>query len=133
MESYTEVSPSGNGIRIIFKAIGLVHDKDKYYINNQKIGLEVYLAGSTSKYVTITGNALNDLDVASRTDEILVVVEKYMRRKPKTKEIPATSQKSYLSDEEVITKVKIVISLTAFIMAISQVIQVIVKQTLLYV
>lgn len=106
MKSYTEVSPSGNGIRIIFKAIGLVYDKNKYYINNQKVGLEVYIAGSTSKYVTITGNALNDLDIASRTDEVHLVVEKYMKRKPKVTTTHSAVQKSYLSDEEVILKAK---------------------------
>ena len=36
MASYTERSPSGRGIRIIFKAPGFVYDTKRYYINNQK-------------------------------------------------------------------------------------------------
>ena len=94
MKSYNEVSPSGNGIRIIFKAIGLVYDKNKYYINNQKVQLEVYLTGSTSKYVPITGNALIDLDIASRTDEALMVVEKYMKKKTKLTSNLTTAQRN---------------------------------------
>ena len=41
MNSYTEISPSGNGIRIIFKAPDLQYNKEVYYIHNQKRGLEI--------------------------------------------------------------------------------------------
>ena len=37
---------------------GFQYDKARYYINNQKIGLEVYIAGCTNKFVTLTGNVL---------------------------------------------------------------------------
>ncbi|MFT3950643.1 MAG: hypothetical protein QM689_01545 [Oscillospiraceae bacterium] len=57
MRSYTEISPSGKGVRILFKAPGSRYDKTRYYINNQKRGLEIYAAGVTQKYVTVTGNA----------------------------------------------------------------------------
>ena len=36
MNSYTEYSPSGEGVRIIFKADGFTYDKQQYYINNHQ-------------------------------------------------------------------------------------------------
>lgn len=57
MQAYTEYSPSGKGLRILFTVpAGFQYDKARYYINNQKAGLEVYIAGATQKYVTVTGN-----------------------------------------------------------------------------
>lgn len=59
MNTYTEFSPSGKGLRILFTVPeGFQYDKARYYINNQKIGLEVYIAGCTNKFVTLTGNVL---------------------------------------------------------------------------
>lgn len=55
-QSYTEYSPSGTGIRIIFKTDIKSIDKSQYYINNHNLGLEIYIEGSTSKFVTLTGN-----------------------------------------------------------------------------
>lgn len=60
MSTYTEKSPSGHGLRILFLAGGFQYDKSRYYINNQKAGLEVYIAGATNKFVTVTGDALTD-------------------------------------------------------------------------
>ena len=37
LQSYTELSPSGTGIRIIFKVSNIAFDKTKYYINNHNI------------------------------------------------------------------------------------------------
>lgn len=81
MNSYTEYSPSGKGLRILFKAAGFVYDTAKYYINNQKIGLEIYVFGATNKYVTVTGNAVAaDLEMAERGEQLQVILDKYMRR-----------------------------------------------------
>lgn len=84
MQSYTEVSPSGKGLRILFKASGFQYDKAKYYINNQGAGLEVYISGATNKYVTVTGNAWTPgLELEERGKELAAVLEKYMvRQKP---------------------------------------------------
>ena len=44
MGAYTEYSPSGHGLRILFTVPdGFQYDKARYYINNQKLGLEVYI------------------------------------------------------------------------------------------
>ena len=80
LNSYTEVSPSGRGIHIICRAPSLHYDKDRYYIKNSRIGLEVYAAGITNRYLTLTGNVLNDEDVNDRKCEIGELLEKYMRR-----------------------------------------------------
>ena len=58
MDSYTEYSPSGNGVRILFKAALPAYDREGYYINNRRLGLEVYVAGYTNRFVTVTGNAI---------------------------------------------------------------------------
>ena len=82
MDSYTEYSPSGKGLRILFKAPGFVYDKAAYYINNARHGLEVYVAGATSKYVTVTGNMLAGYDTTLRecSMELRRVLDMYMRR-----------------------------------------------------
>jgi primase-polymerase (primpol)-like protein len=80
MDSYTEVSPSGTGIRILFKAPGFSYDKAKYYIKHPRSGLEVYVAGATRKYVTVTGNVLHRKPIAMRNAEIAAVLEAYMKK-----------------------------------------------------
>lgn len=88
MQAYTEFSPSGEGIHILFRAPGFVYDKEKYYINNRDAGLEVYSAGNTNKYVTVTGNVLNPLEpseLPDRSDRLPLVLEKYMKRSGKDK------------------------------------------------
>ena len=49
---YIEKSPSGKGLRILFKASGFKYNTAKYYINNTGIGVEVYVCGATKKFVT---------------------------------------------------------------------------------
>lgn len=102
MGSYTEISPSGNGIRIIFTVDKLSYDKELYYINNHKIGLEVYIAGVTSKFVTITGNKITDNSVIDGTLKLSAVLDKYMlkngeQKMPPQKEFSApASPKDFL-------------------------------------
>lgn len=99
MDSYTEVSPSGEGIRILFKASDFQYDKARYYVNNQKKGLEVYMEGATHKYVTITGQALHNKPIAERGRQIAAVLEKYMKRQPNAEGTPrpALSAPEYLA------------------------------------
>ncbi len=104
MNSYTEFSPSGDGVHIYFKVSGLAYDQDRYYINNRKIGLEVYVSDHTNKFMTVTGNAVNALGIEERSKELITILEKYMV-KPKNdnhcnRKIPG----SILSDDSVITK-----------------------------
>ena len=103
--SYTELSPSGEGVRIIFKAQGVEYDKKRYYINNRGLGLEIYVSGCTNKYVTLTGNVIRDLPINDCSAELSLVLDYYMKKgedkKPESKTQDTTT---YLSDDEVITK-----------------------------
>lgn len=76
--SYTEISPSGNGIRIIFTVDKFSYNKELYYINNQNKGLEVYIAGATQKFVTVTGNKINENPVIDGTSKLSAILDKYM-------------------------------------------------------
>lgn len=82
MQAYTEYSPSGKGLRILFTVpADFQYDRARYYINNQKSGLEAYIAGVTQKFVTVTGNTLTpSLELKERGPQLCVVLEKYMVR-----------------------------------------------------
>ena len=104
MNSYTEFSPSGTGVHIYFKVGDIAYDKARYYVNNRKFGLEVYLSGHTDKYITVTGKAVNNLGIEERSEEVLAVLEKYMVRPQTAKTIDRKIPGSLLSDYSVITK-----------------------------
>lgn len=78
-KSYTEYSPSKTGIRIIFKT-DIKIDKNLYYINNHKNGLEIYISDNTNKFVTITGNRISDEYSDVNKIDITYILEKYMKR-----------------------------------------------------
>ena len=106
MGSYAEISPSGEGIRILFRAPGLTFDKNRYYTKRSDTGLEVYIAGNDHRYVTVTGNRLNSADIKTRHKECMAVVEKYMKRPEKQQAKPAAPARpltnSDLSDDDII-------------------------------
>lgn len=80
MGGYTEYSPSGRGLHIFFLASLFSFDKQEYRINNQALGVEVYIAGSTYKFITVTGNVLYNHPIADKSFEVSEVLEKYMLR-----------------------------------------------------
>lgn len=84
MDAYTETSPSGKGLRILFLAPGFSYDKERYYTNRQHMdggqGLETYVAGQTYKYVTVTGNTLRSSDLVDRGKQLQTVLDRYMKR-----------------------------------------------------
>jgi hypothetical protein len=106
MNSYTEISPSKNGIHIIIEVPGFVFDKSKYSINNRKLGLEVYVAGATHKYVTVTGNSLNiNPNIEERTEELKIILDKYMIRKPPRQKATKTFAPGVnLEDQELVSR-----------------------------
>ena len=104
MNCYTEYSPSGNGIRIISLATGLNYEKSRYYINNHKLGLEVYVAGYTGKFVTLTGNTIRESDLVDRSSELMTILDKYMVKPAQLQVQKRNVPGSYLSDESVIDK-----------------------------
>lgn len=82
MNSYTEISPSGNGIHILFYSSNKkFFSKSKYYLKNPGISLETYLS-DTSRYTTLTGNLFdkNHKLIFDRSEEYKKFLEDYMRR-----------------------------------------------------
>lgn len=91
MNTYAESSPSGNGIHHLFTvdvdkipvtvdSKGMKKLSTDYYSNNRHNDLEVYFGGLTNRYLTFTGNVLNDLPLMDRTEEILIFLDKYMKK-----------------------------------------------------
>lgn len=80
MHSYTELSPSGTGVHILFQAEGFCYDTNRYFIMNRQAGIEVYVAGATSKYVTITGQTCTAYEFGDRSDELHQMLERFMVR-----------------------------------------------------
>lgn len=90
--AYAEFSPGGDGLHILFRSSiserfhgSAAEYKRAYYFNRSaKLGIEVYPAGMTNKYVTVTGRVYRPEFVTSdRREELQTVLDKYMRRKPK--------------------------------------------------
>ena len=81
MHSYTEYSPSGKGLHILFTVSGFHYDKDRYYVMNHKSGIEVYVHGATNKYLTVTGRQLGSYPYGDRTKELTQLLERFMVRR----------------------------------------------------
>lgn len=84
-KSYTEVSPSGTGIRIIFKTENTI-DKKTHYVMNQQLGLEIYISDNTNKYVTLTGDVLYPAEI--ETIDITYILERYMKKSADATTLP---------------------------------------------
>lgn len=106
MHSYTEFSPSRNGLHILFSADGFEYDKSKYYIMNHKAGIEVYVAGATNKYVTVTGERSGNYEFGDRTAELKQLLEKYMCRPETNARNAINAVNSDLSENELINLAK---------------------------
>lgn len=107
LNAYTEISPSGQGLRILFSVPqGFSYDKKQYYIKRSEIGLECYLPGMTNRYLTVTGNALRERsDLPDRSQELLKIIQKYMKRNDGPQEQPGQIRQTVtLSDQELIRK-----------------------------
>ena len=89
MHSYTELSPSGEGVHILFRADGFRYDSGRYYIMNHKEGIEAYVAGATNKYVTVTGRACEAYAFGDRTEELKILLERFMKRPERKSEAAA--------------------------------------------
>ena len=103
-DTYIEISPSGKGLRIILLAPdNYSYDKENYYI--KKNNVEVYVAGATNRFVTITGNAIQKADVVEKMDGFQWLIDTYMKRESKKETNIFQTRESYLTDESVIQKV----------------------------
>lgn len=79
LQSYTEYSPSGEGIHIIAKGT-LPLKGPGTGRKNPKLGLEIYRHG---RYFTFTGDSLGETLVQDGTDQFKVLFKKYLDEKPK--------------------------------------------------
>lgn len=105
--SYREKSPSGEGVHIIFRVdidkIPIADgkfDKRTYYMKNPHTGVEIYIGGFTNRYMTFTGDSVNNLPVVDCTDGYLKYIEKFMRKdngKSSTHESQTNVTKAYSS------------------------------------
>ena len=88
MNSYTEISPSGKGLHILFRMTGSMSDIGPRR-RNDELGVEAYSEG---RYFTITGQVYGDVKpIAERTGEMRVVYEKYIV-KPEKAEAAKSNQ-----------------------------------------
>ena len=105
VNSYTEISPSGTGAHVFCKADHLEYDRGRYYINNRKVHVEVYVPGTTNRFLTMTGKCIHGNAIEERSEELKAVLEKYMVRPQANKPAPqAEAPGSYFSDEEALLK-----------------------------
>lgn len=101
---YIEKSPSRSGLHIYFKVAGYSYDTARYYINNRKLGIEVYIAGVTKHFLTLTGDVFQDGNLEDMTDALLQFLETFMKRPSTITQNNTDEAVSYLSDESVIEK-----------------------------
>lgn len=110
MDTYTEISPSGEGLRLFFLAPGFVYDVGAYYINRRNAGgpgqgLEAYVAGSTNKFLTITGNVVVYAELEDRSEQLQIVLDRYMQRPPKPEHMTQSSAVPVdISDRDLLEK-----------------------------
>ena len=79
--SYAEKSPSGEGVHILLKVSpDFTYEDGRYYIKNPNNGVELYAAGHTNRYLTLTGDRLNDADIKECDEALLQILERYMVR-----------------------------------------------------
>lgn len=79
IDSYTEFSPSGKGIRILFYCDkDFKYDKEKYYIKHND--LEIYVCGMTKRFLTVTGNHIKG-EFKNSQNNLQDILDKYMQRK----------------------------------------------------
>ena len=75
MHSYTEYSPSGNGLHILFSAKGFQYDTKRFYIMNHQAGIEVYVAGAKKENGRLLTNGGRVLGVTAVADDLRTAIE----------------------------------------------------------
>ena len=101
-DAYFERSPSGTGLRGFFRlSPDFAYDKTVYYINNRQHGLEVYLPGTTNRFVTVTGDTYRTGTVTRNDEALQNLLDTFMKRKMQVSN-KTVEPCSYLTDEQVI-------------------------------
>ena len=110
-DCYFEVSPSGTGLRGFFRlSQDFEYDTAVYYTKNSRYGLEIYLPGYTSRFVTVTGNTYREGNVSSDMDALQLILDTFMLRAVSSDSVDTSNTDrpqmphSFLSDEQVLAK-----------------------------
>lgn len=113
MDSYTEKTPDGAGLTILFKAHGVQFDENLYNTSDKSIGLEVLMEGHTGKCITLSGESLTPgLGLEERSDRFQEIMDKYLKKPPKPVPAPAPNVqstmicKSCMDDFELVLRAK---------------------------
>lgn len=110
MDSYTEISPSGEGIHILYFNNGSTYPerRKKRALDDSGQHLEMY---QTNRYFTVTGEALKGFDIlGTRAEQADKIYKRYLAEKqpekqpPKTKAAVLPSAPATLSNDEIIRK-----------------------------
>ncbi|NCB94063.1 MAG: nucleoside triphosphatase [Clostridia bacterium] len=102
-DTYIEISPSGTGLRILaLMPDGYVYDSNTFYI--KKGNVEVYVAGATNRFVTLTGNVYQKDDVTEQADALQWLLDTHMKRLQSVSKHSLPERESFLSDESVVEK-----------------------------
>jgi putative DNA primase/helicase len=109
--AYCEFSFSGKGLRVLFKQPVIENYSDKYYIKNEKFGIEFYQPTKSFRYVTVTGNVIanNQLGYFD-TDSVKMTIDfldTYMQRAVRKQFDVKTEADEIRSFEELMRLVKI--------------------------
>ena len=105
-DAYAEISPSGTGLHLFFTVpAGFVFDRGRFYINNRKTGVEIYLPCATKHFMTVTGNTYRTGNMRVSEEQMMSLLNGFMKRRKRDAEIIAPPEgESVLSDTEVIQK-----------------------------
>ncbi|MGE7667382.1 DUF927 domain-containing protein [Ureibacillus composti] len=96
--SYSEYSPSRKGIHVWIR---YKHDSVKFKNKNTKLGYEIY---SNERFITFTGEALNELPI-NNGKEIESFIEKVFKREKTTLTVPQHQDRQ---DKSAFTEVEII-------------------------
>ncbi len=102
-ETYTEISPSGAGVRIFcLLPDNLNYNTETYYI--KKGNIEVYIPGYTNRFLTVAGNGIGAKEITETAESLMWLLETYMRRPISPTPASIAYSESYLDDDSVIAK-----------------------------
>ena len=124
IDSYTEISPSGDGLHIILEVTDDFRDgmtvkdergtsayKLRYFNKNspRAQGVEVYIAGETNRFFTLTGKQFdlgNGGIVRERTAQLRGMLDEFMKRPERepAQPAPAPTTPVDLDDQEIIER-----------------------------
>lgn len=114
MSAYTEVSPSGDGVHVLFSCPAFSDEFDRkrykalYMFNKRDIGLETYVCGITNRFLTISGRTLSTGEGGDKSDQLRHVLDTHMKRKAaksrQKNKNTSSATSTAPSDEELLTK-----------------------------